>query len=55
MEQIQIKSSKRAEFLDITARVQTVVKKNGITRGVIVFLPHTTAGVTISRMRILTS
>lgn len=49
MEQIQIKSSKRAEFLDITARVQTVVKKNGITHGVCyVFVPHTTAGVTIN-------
>jgi len=49
MEQIQIKSSKRAEFLDITARVQTVVKKNGSTHGVCyVFVPHTTAGVTIN-------
>ncbi len=49
MEQIQIKTGKRVEFLDITARVQAAVKQSGITSGVChVFVPHTTAGVTIN-------
>lgn len=49
VEQIQIKTSRRVEFLDITARVQAAVKKCGIASGVChVFIPHTTAGVTIN-------
>lgn len=49
MEQIQIKTSREVEFLDITARVEAAVKKSGITSGVChVFIPHTTAGVTIN-------
>jgi len=49
VEQIQIKTSREVEFLDITARVEAAVKKSGITSGVChVFIPHTTAGVTIN-------
>lgn len=49
MEQIQIKTGRRVEFLDITSRVEAAVKKSGITSGVCqVFIPHTTAGVTIN-------
>ena len=49
MESIQIKTGRRAEFLDITSRVQAAVKQSGITSGVChVFVPHTTAGVTIN-------
>ena len=49
MEQIQIKTSREVEFLDITARVEAAVKKSGIISGVChVFIPHTTAGVTIN-------
>ncbi len=49
MEQIQLKTGRRVEFLDITARVEAAVKHSGITSGVChVFVPHTTAGVTIN-------
>ena len=49
MEQIQVKTSRQVEFLDITGRVEAAVKKSGISSGVcIVFVPHTTAGVTIN-------
>lgn len=49
MEKIQIKTGKRIEFLDITSRVEAAVKKSGIKSGVChVFVPHTTAGVTIN-------
>jgi secondary thiamine-phosphate synthase enzyme len=49
VEQIQIKTGRRVEFLDITSRVQATVKQSGITSGVChVFVPHTTAGVTIN-------
>jgi len=49
VESIQIKTGRRVEFLDITSRVQAAVKQSGITSGVChVFVPHTTAGVTIN-------
>ncbi len=49
MERIQVKTSRRVEFLDITGRVEAAVKKSGIKSGVChVFVPHTTAGVTIN-------
>jgi secondary thiamine-phosphate synthase enzyme len=49
MEQIQIRTGNQVEFLDITAQVQALVKRSGITDGVCyVFVPHTTAGVTIN-------
>ncbi len=49
MEKIQIKTGKRIEFLDITTKVEAAVKKSGIASGVChVFIPHTTAGVTIN-------
>lgn len=49
MEKIQIKTGRKVEFLDITARVEAAIKKCGITSGVChVFIPHTTAGVTIN-------
>jgi secondary thiamine-phosphate synthase enzyme len=49
MEQIQVRTSRRVEFLDITGRVEAAVKKSDIKSGVChVFIPHTTAGVTIN-------
>ena len=49
MEEIKIKTHKQAEMINITSEVNAVVKKSGIQTGVcIVFIPHTTAGVTIN-------
>jgi secondary thiamine-phosphate synthase enzyme len=42
-------TSESCQFIDITARVQKAVADSGIKDGiVIVFVPHTTAGVTIN-------
>ncbi len=44
-----IKTSKQVEFVDITHRVQEEVNKTGIKDGIcIIFVPHTTAGLTIN-------
>ena len=45
----QVRTSKQIEFIDITRSVQEAVKKTGVEEGVcIVFVPHTTAGITIN-------
>ncbi len=49
MEQINLRTRKRSEFVDITADVRNVVKKSGIEDGLCsVYVPHTTAGITIN-------
>jgi len=46
---INVKSKARIEFIDITEMVQDVVKDDGIVKGVcFLFVPHTTAGITIN-------
>jgi secondary thiamine-phosphate synthase enzyme len=45
----QVRTSKQIEFIDITRSIQEAVKKTGAEDGVcIVFVPHTTAGITIN-------
>jgi len=45
----QVRSSQRTDFIDITRSVREVVEKSGVTEGAcIVFIPHTTAAVTIN-------
>lgn len=49
MEVIQVRTGKQVEFLDISAGVQAAVKKSGTTDGICyIFIPHTTAGITIN-------
>jgi len=49
MNQIQVSSAKRTEFIDITAKVEEVVEISKVTSGLcVVFSPHTTAGLTIN-------
>lgn len=44
-----VQTRTQTEFIDITARVQEVVRKEGLTEGLCyVFVPHTTAAVTIN-------
>jgi secondary thiamine-phosphate synthase enzyme len=44
-----IKTRQRNEMIDVTDRVQQAVRDRGVNDGVvIVFIPHTTAGVTIN-------
>ena len=46
---INIKTHSRTEFVNITSDVQKIVKESGVRSGVCyVYIPHTTAGVTIN-------
>jgi secondary thiamine-phosphate synthase enzyme len=46
---INVKTRSRTEFVDITSDVQGLVDESGIKNGVCyVYVPHTTAGVTIN-------
>lgn len=49
MNEFEISSSKRIELIDITARVQKIVYNHKVKDGIIfLFVPHTTAGITIN-------
>lgn len=49
IKQFTLKTSKRIEFIDITANVNNIVKEAKIVDGICsVFIPHTTAAVTIN-------
>lgn len=46
---INVRSRQRTEFIDITSRVEEELKESGIQSGVCyIYVPHTTAGVTIN-------
>ena len=46
---LDVKSSRRTQLLDVTSAVQQLVSSSGITSGVChLYVPHTTAGVTIN-------
>ena len=49
IEQINVSSSKREEFIDITHQVKKIVKESKVANGKItIYVPHTTAAVTIN-------
>lgn len=49
MKHISIRTRRHTEFVDITAEVRDAVAELGIKDGLVtVFVPHTTAGVTIN-------
>jgi secondary thiamine-phosphate synthase enzyme len=49
MRSFAIRTQKHTQFLDITREVQSAVSGLGIKSGVIlIFIPHTTAGITIN-------
>ena len=49
MERIEIRTTKRIELVDITNKIQQVVTKSKLKQGIcFIFIPHTTAGVTIN-------
>jgi secondary thiamine-phosphate synthase enzyme len=46
---LSITTSKQTEFLDITGKVEEVILKAQVSDGLaLVFIPHTTAGITIN-------
>jgi secondary thiamine-phosphate synthase enzyme len=45
----EVNSRRRAQLIDITERVSEAVQRSGVDEGICtVFVPHTTAGVTIN-------
>lgn len=49
METISVRTTERQQFVDITEKVQDCVTRAGFADGIVcVFVPHTTAGVTIN-------
>lgn len=49
MERLALKTARRKELVDITALVGQAVERLGLDGGaVLVFVPHTTAGVTVN-------
>ena len=46
---LEVRTSKREELVDITRRVEEVVRASGVERGIcFLHVPHTTAGITIN-------
>lgn len=49
IKKLDVKTHSRVDFLDITDRVNDAVKESGVEDGIcVVYVPHTTAGVTIN-------
>ncbi len=49
MVQIEVQTRSREELVDITAEIQRVVSESGVREGICyIYVPHTTAGVTIN-------
>ncbi len=49
MHTFTVRTTRRAELVDITGKVGEAVKKGGLADGIaLVFCPHTTAGITIN-------
>ncbi len=46
---IEVKTGSRSEFIDITSRISDELKRSGVLNGTCnVYMPHTTAGLTIN-------
>ncbi|MFA5439566.1 MAG: secondary thiamine-phosphate synthase enzyme YjbQ [Dehalococcoides sp.] len=46
---LEIPSHSQTEFIDITPQIRSVIHQSGITSGLcLIFVPHTTAGLTIN-------
>ena len=49
MQTLTVKTGSRVEMVDITSQVADAIAKEGVSEGTaVVFVPHTTAGVTIN-------
>jgi secondary thiamine-phosphate synthase enzyme len=48
MHEIRLRTDRRTQLLDITGAVQDAVNGNGDISAALIFVPHTTAGVTIN-------
>jgi len=49
LRKLSIRTSKRVEFVDITSELRQLIKYSNIKEGIaVVYVPHTTCGVTIN-------
>jgi len=49
IQRIELKTKSRVDFHDITAKVREVVSSSGVESGICyIFVPHTTAGITVN-------
>jgi secondary thiamine-phosphate synthase enzyme len=49
LQTLTVRTNGRTEFLDLTSQIQERVRQSGVTEGLChIFVPHTTAGVTIN-------
>ena len=49
MNQIQLSTAKKTEFIDITTKVEKIVETSKVANGLcVIFSPHTSAGLTIN-------
>ena len=49
MQTFTVQTHHRAELIDITSEVQSVVRESGVETGLcVVYCPHTTAGITVN-------
>ncbi|NLJ84063.1 MAG: YjbQ family protein [Halanaerobiaceae bacterium] len=49
LKKINVRTKSQTEFVDITREIRQIVKESGISDGLVtVFIPHTTAAVTIN-------
>jgi secondary thiamine-phosphate synthase enzyme len=49
METLAVRTQARSELVDITAQVRAIVQERNVENGVVfVFVPHTTAGITLN-------
>lgn len=49
MERIEVRSRQGCEMIEVTERVREAVARSGVSEGsVLVYVPHTTAGVTVN-------
>jgi len=46
---LSVKTRERTELVDVTSQINQIVRKSGLDQGLcMVYVPHTTAGVTIN-------
>ena len=49
LETLSVRTTTRTEFLELTTKVQELVRRSGVAEGLChIFVPHTTAAVTIN-------
>lgn len=49
MNTLSVQTNSRSDFVDMTLEIQQWIRTNGISDGIVnIFVPHTTAGITIN-------